>query len=82
MFGNNNKPKQAKKDYTGSLSEEKIEKELAIIFDPQICPECGQDHSFKNTFEDVKLNIVDFPKYFGNRHSGIAISVVGGKIGF
>lgn len=81
MFASFNNTKQAKKGYTLSLSEE-IEKEISLISEPQICPECGQDHSFKNTFEDVKLNIVDFPKYFGNRHSGIAISVVGGKIGF
>jgi hypothetical protein len=79
---NNNRSDRSKKGYTLSLYEEEIEKELPLIFDPQICPECGQDHSFKNSFEDVKLNIVDFPKYFGNRHSGIAISVVGGKIGF
>jgi hypothetical protein len=79
---NNNRSDRSKKGYTLSLYEEEIEKELSLIFDPQICPECGQDHSFKNSFEDVKLNTVDFPKYFGNRHSGIAISVVGGKIGF
>jgi hypothetical protein len=33
MFGSNNKPKQAKKDYTGSLSEEKIEKESSAAID-------------------------------------------------
>ena len=82
MTDNNNRSDQAKKGYTGSLSEEEIERGLSLTFEPQICPECGQDHIVKNSFEDVKLNIVDFPKYFGNRHSGIAISVVGGKIGF
>jgi len=82
MTDNNNRSGPAKKGYTLSLSKGEIEKQLSLIFEPQICSECGQDHSFKNTFEDVKLNIADFPKYFGNRHSGIAISVVGGKIGF
>ena len=32
--------------------------------------------------EDVKLNLADFSKYFENRHSGIVLSIVGGKIGF
>jgi hypothetical protein len=75
MFGNNNKPKQAKKGYT--LSEEEIEKQLSLIFDPQICPECGQDHSFKNGFEDIKTSIDDLPAYLGNKIS-IAIPIVEG----
>lgn len=78
---NNYKSKQAKKGYILSLTEEEIEKELSIIFEPQICPECEQDHSFKNAFEDVKTSIDDFPDYFRSRISGIAMSVVGGKIG-
>ena len=82
MFTTINNTKQAKKCYTLSLSGEDMEKEISLIFDPPIFPECGQDHSFNNTFEDVKTNTVDFPKYFGNGPSGIAISVVGGKIGF
>ena len=78
MVGINNRSDPAKKGYTLALSE----KELSLIFEPQICLECGQDHSFKNSFEDVKTSIDDFPKYIGNRISGITISVVGGKIGF
>ena len=78
MIATINKPKQAQKGYTGSLSEEEIEKELSLIFDPQICPECGQDHSFKNSFEDVKTSIDNFPVYLRNRISGIAISIVEG----
>ena len=46
MIATINKPEQAKKSYTLSLSEEEIEKQLSLIFDPQICPECRQDHSF------------------------------------
>jgi hypothetical protein len=80
MVATINKPKQAKKGYTGSLSEEEIEKELSLILEHQICLECGQDHSFKNSFEDVKTSIDDFLVYFRNRISGIAISVPGGKI--
>jgi hypothetical protein len=49
----------AKKDYT--LSEDEIKRELSLIFDPQICPVCGQDHSFKNTFKDTKTSIDDLP---------------------
>jgi hypothetical protein len=60
MNGNNNRSVPAKKDYTLSLSEEDIEKQLSLIFDPQICPECGQDHSFKYSFEDVETSIDDF----------------------
>jgi hypothetical protein len=81
MIDNNNRSVPAKKDYTLSLSEKEIEKQLSLIFDPQICLECGQDHSFKNSFEDVRTSIDDFLKYSGNRISGIAMSVMGGKIG-
>ena len=79
MFGNNNKPKQAKKGYT--LSEEEIEKQLSLIFDPQICPECGQDHSFKNSFQDVKTSIEDFSFYLRNRILRRTIPIVGGNLG-
>ena len=79
MIGNNNKPEQAKKSYTLSLSEEEIEKQLSLIFDPQICPECGQDHSFKSSFQDVKTSIDSFPVYLRNRIS-IVISIVGGNL--
>jgi len=72
---NNNRSVPAKKDYTLSLSEEEIEKELSLIFDPKICLECGQDHSFKNGFENVKTSIDDFQVYFENRILGIEISV-------
>jgi hypothetical protein len=41
--------------------KEEIEKELSIIFDSQICVECGQDHSFKNSFENVKTSIDYLP---------------------
>jgi hypothetical protein len=77
MVATINKPEQAKKDYTLSLSEEEIEKQLSLIFEPQICPECGQDHSFKNSFEGVKTSIDDFPVYLGNKIS-IAIPIVEG----
>ena len=78
MTDNSNRSDPAKKDYTLSLSEKEIENQLSLIFDPQICPECGQDHSFKNGFEDVKTSIDDFPVYLRNRISGIAISIVEG----
>jgi hypothetical protein len=77
MTDNNNRSDQAKKGYTLSLSEIEIENELSLTFDPQICAECGQDHSFKNGFEDVKTGIDDFPVYLRNRFS-IVISVTGG----
>ena len=79
MTDNNNRSDQAKKGYTLSLSEEEIEKELSLIFEPQICLECGQDHSFKNSFEDVKTSIDDFLKYFTNNVSGMNVCVVGRK---
>jgi hypothetical protein len=81
MVSTINKPKEAKKGYTLSLSKEEIEKELSLIFDPQICPECRQDHNFKNSFEDVRTSIDDFLKYSRNRISGISMSIVGGKMG-
>ena len=78
MTDNNNRSDPVKKGYTLSLYEKEIEKQLSLIFDPQICPECGQDHSFKNSFEGVKTSIDDFPVYLGNKISGIAISIVEG----
>ena len=81
MTDNNNRSGPATKGYTLSLSEEEIEKQLSLIFEPQICPECGQDHSFKNSFEGVKTSIDDFPVYLRNRISGIAIPIVGGNLG-
>jgi hypothetical protein len=80
MIDNNNRAVPAKKYYTLFLSEEEIEKELSLIFDPQICQECGHDHSFKNNFEDIKTSIDDFTAYHRNRIS-IIVSVTGGKIG-
>jgi hypothetical protein len=77
MTDNDNRSDPAIKGYTLSLSEKEIEKELSLIFDPQICPECGQDHSFKNGFEDIKTSIDDFPVYLGNIIS-IAIPIVEG----
>jgi hypothetical protein len=77
MFSNNNKKDPVKKCFT--LSEKKIENELSLIFDPQICTECGQDHSFKNGFEDVKTSIDDFSAYLRNRIS-IAIPAEGGNL--
>jgi hypothetical protein len=77
MIDNNNRSVLAKKDYTLSLSEEEIEKELSLIFDPQICPVCGQDHSFKNGFENVKTSIDYFLKWIGNR--GAMTIVIGGN---
>jgi hypothetical protein len=60
----NSRSDPAKKCYTLSISEEEIEKQLSIIFDPQICLECGQDHSFRYSFEDVMTSRDDFLKYF------------------
>jgi hypothetical protein len=65
----NNRSVPAKKDYTLSLSEKEIEKQLSLTFDPQICLECGQDHSFKNNFKDVETSIDDFLAHLGNRIS-------------
>jgi hypothetical protein len=36
MVATVNNPRQAKKGYTLSLSEEEIERELSLIFDPQM----------------------------------------------
>jgi hypothetical protein len=78
MFGNNNRSDPIKKGYTLSLSEEEIEKQPSLVFDPQIC---GQDHSFKNSFDDVETSIDDFLAYLRNRIS-ITISIVeGGNLG-
>ena len=77
MADNDNRSDPAKKGYTLSISEEEIEKQLSIIFDSQICAECGHDHSFKNSFEDVKTSIDYLPAYLRHRIS-IVISVKGG----
>jgi hypothetical protein len=77
MTDNNNRSDPAKKCYTLSLFDKEIEKELSLIFDPQVCPDCDQDHSFKNSFEDVRTSIDDFPVYLRNRIS-IVISATGG----
>jgi hypothetical protein len=50
-----------------------IENQLSLIFDPQTCLECRQDHSFKNGFERVKRSIDDFLKYFTSSTSGIIL---------
>jgi hypothetical protein len=78
-MADNNRSDPAKRGYTLSLSEEAIEKQLSLIFDPQICAECGHDHSFKNSSIDVKTSIDDFPAYLRSRIP-IAMSVPGGKI--
>jgi hypothetical protein len=80
MTDNSNRSDPAEKDYTLSLFDKEIEKELSLIFDPQVCSECGQDHSFNNSFEDVKTSIDDFPVYLRNRIP-IAIPIVGGNLG-
>jgi hypothetical protein len=80
MTDKSNRSDPTKKDCTLSLSEKEIENELSSIFDSQICSECGQDHSFKNSFQDVKTSMDDFPEYLRNRVSGIAIPIVGGKL--
>jgi hypothetical protein len=77
MTDNSNRSDPAKKDYTLSLSEKEIENELSLIFDPQICAECGHDHSFKNSFDDVETSIDDFLAYHRNRIS-IVIPIVEG----
>lgn len=48
MFSNNNRPKHAKKNYTLSLSEEEIEREISTIFD------------YCNTYvpRNIQLNLV------------------------
>jgi hypothetical protein len=80
MFGNNIRSNPAKKGSALSLSEKEIENELSLIFDSQICAECGNDHSFKNSFQDVETSIDDLPAYLRNRIS-IAIPIVGGNLG-
>jgi hypothetical protein len=77
MADNDNRSDPSKKGYTLSLTEKEIEKELSLIFDPQICAFCGQDHSFKNGFENVRTSIDNFVNYFTNNVSGIYLSVVG-----
>jgi hypothetical protein len=67
MTDNSNRSDPGKKDYTLSLFEEEIEKQLSLIFDSQICAECGHNHSFKNSFEDVKTSIDDFLDCIRNR---------------
>jgi hypothetical protein len=79
MADNDNRSDPAKKGYTLSISEKEVENELSLIFDPQICPECGQDHSFKNSFEDVKTSIDYFLKYLTHNISGTNLCVVGRK---
>jgi hypothetical protein len=69
---------RSKKGYFQSLTEEEIKKELNLVCDSQTCPECGQDHSFKNSFENVNTSMDDFLKYFGNNVSGRAIAITGG----
>jgi hypothetical protein len=65
MTDNSNRSDPSKKDYTLSLCEEEIEK-VSLIFDFQICTE-GIDHSFKNSFEDVRTSIDDFLDCIRNR---------------
>jgi hypothetical protein len=79
MFGNNKRSDPAKKGYTLSLSEDAIERQLSLIFDSQICAECGHDHSFKNSFEGVKTSMDNFPAYLRNRIS-IAIPAEGDNL--
>ena len=78
MTDNSNRSDPAKNVYPLPLSEKEIEIELSLIFDCQICAECGQDHSFKNSFAGVKISIDDF-LYLRNRIS-IAIPIVGGNL--
>jgi hypothetical protein len=67
MADNNIRLDPAKKCYTLFISEEEIEEQLSLIFEPQICAECGHDHSFKNSFEDVRTSIDDFLDCIRNR---------------
>jgi hypothetical protein len=64
-----NRSDPAKKCYTLSISEEEIERQISIIFGSQICSECGQDHSFKNSFESVRTSIDYLSTNFRNRIS-------------
>jgi hypothetical protein len=64
---NSNRSVPAKKVYTLPLSEEEIDKQLSLIFNSQICAECGHDHSFKNSFEGVRTSIDDFLDCIRNR---------------
>jgi len=66
----------AKKSYAAFPSEEETEKQLSLIFDPQICPECGEDHSFKNRFENVKANMDNFPNCIRNNVSGMNFCLI------
>jgi hypothetical protein len=75
MTDNSNRSDPAKKCYTLSISEVEIEKQLSIIFDSKICSECAHDHSFKNSFENVKTSTDDIAAYLRNRTT-ISISVV------
>jgi hypothetical protein len=79
MADNNIRSDPAKKCYTLSISEEEIEKQLSIIFDSQICAECGQDRSFKNSFQDVETSIDYLPAY--PRHQTSIVIFVTGEIG-
>ena len=79
MADNSNRSDPAKEVYTLPLSEKEIENELSLIFDPQICADCGQDHSFKNSFHDVKTSIDYFLKYFTHNISGMNLCMVGRK---
>jgi hypothetical protein len=69
MFDNSTRSDPAKKGYTLSISKEEIERQLSLVFDSQICAECEHDHSFKNSFQDVKTSIDDFLAYLRNRIS-------------
>jgi hypothetical protein len=77
MTDNSNRSDPAKKVYTLSLSGKETETQLSLIFDRQTCADCGQDHSFKNSFQDVETSIDDFPSYLRNRIS-MVVSATGG----
>ena len=77
MADNDNRSDPAKKGYTLSISEEEIERQLSLVFDSQICAECGHDHSFKNSFQDVETSMDYLPAYLRHRIS-IVISATGG----
>jgi hypothetical protein len=75
MADNDNRSDPAKEGYTLSLSEKEIENELSLIFDPQVCLECGQDHSFKNSFENVRTSI-DYLSACLRHRISVAIPIV------
>lgn len=77
MFGNSIRSDPAKKDYTLSITEKEIGKELSLAFESKICLECRQDRSLKNTFKDIETRIDDFLAYLRNKIS-IVISATGG----